>query len=103
MRRGGPVSAASEVLLDGCAALDEIDFCWSAKLRAPSGSSEDDCSGRLKPYGCRLVAVRRSVWGDPASAAAEALLDERGAWAEMPRLAAMADVIVLACVQVFLS
>lgn len=60
-------------------------------------------TGRLKPFGCRLAAVRRSAWGSPASAAAEALLDERGEWPELPRLAATADIIVLACVQVLIS
>jgi len=54
---------------------------------------------RLKPFGCRLAAVRRSAWGGPAGTAAEALLDEMGAWADLPRLAADADVLVLACVQ----
>lgn len=47
--------------------------------------------------------MRRSAWGSPASAKAEGLLDERGAWSELPRLAAMADIIVLACVQVLFA
>jgi hypothetical protein len=55
---------------------------------------------RLKPFGCRLAVVRRSAWGGPADAVAEALLDEMGAWADLPGLAAAADVLVLACVQV---
>ena len=56
--------------------------------------------GRLKPFGCQIAAVRRSAWGTAADAEREALLDEAGAWGDLPRLAAAADIVVLACVQV---
>jgi len=84
----------------GCALLT----CWGGLSRArcllPRVPAPTAVRRRLKPFGCRLAAVRRSAWGGPADAAVEALLDETGAWADLPRLAAAADVLVLACVQV---
>ena len=58
------------------------------------------CSaGRLRPFGVRLMAVRRSAWGQAPDQAAEALLDGKGAWGDLPRFAAEADVIIVACSQ----
>jgi phosphoglycerate dehydrogenase-like enzyme len=55
---------------------------------------------RLQPFGVRLMAVRRSAWSAHApDQDAQAALAAKGAWADMPRLAADADIIVLACSQ----
>ncbi|EIE22438.1 hypothetical protein COCSUDRAFT_37061 [Coccomyxa subellipsoidea C-169] len=54
---------------------------------------------RLRPFGARVTAVRRSSWGQAADASAEALLDDKGGWGDMRRFAAGADVIIVACSQ----
>lgn len=43
--------------------------------------------------------MRRSSWGQPADASAEALLYDKGAWSDMHRFAAAADIIIVACSQ----
>ena len=55
--------------------------------------------GRLRPFGVRATAVRRSAWGQAPDQASEALLDGKGAWGDLPRFAAEADIIVVACSQ----
>ncbi|BDA43435.1 Glyoxylate reductase [Coccomyxa sp. Obi] len=54
---------------------------------------------RLRPFGARVMAVRRSAWGQAADASAEALLDRKGAWSDMASFAADADIIIVACSQ----
>lgn len=54
---------------------------------------------RLRPFGTKVVAIRRSAWGQAADASAEALLDRKGAWSDMASLAADADIIIVACSQ----
>lgn len=51
---------------------------------------------RLKPFGVRVTAVRRSAW--QGEHPAEALLDHQGGWEDLPSLAVNADIVVLACV-----
>lgn len=46
-----------------------------------------------------MLGVRRSAWGRKADTAAQQLLHERAAWADMHRVAAQADIIVVACSQ----
>ena len=54
-------------------------------------------SCRLKPFGAELRAVRRSPW--EGTHPAEALLDHRGTWADLPSLVSGADILVLTCAQ----
>ncbi len=48
---------------------------------------------RLKPFGVRLIGVRRSEWGDPLDGSA-ALLDERALWPQLQRWLPEADLVV---------
>ncbi len=54
---------------------------------------------RLRPFGTKVLALRRSAWGQAADASAEALLDRKGAWSDMASFAADADIIIVACSQ----
>jgi len=47
----------------------------------------------LKPFGVRLIGVRRSDWDDPADGSA-ALLDERALWPQLQRWLPEADLVV---------
>ena len=46
-----------------------------------------------------ITAVRRSAWGKPEDAAAEAALDAKGLWGQMSSLTGQADIIILATSQ----
>ena len=46
-----------------------------------------------------ITAVRRSAWGKPVDAAAEAALDAKGLWGQMSSLTGQADIIILATSQ----
>ncbi|KAK9798534.1 hypothetical protein WJX73_010930 [Symbiochloris irregularis] len=52
---------------------------------------------RLKPFGVKLLAVRRSPWQGEHEA--EALLDERGSWEDLPSFAARSQLMILTCSQ----
>ena len=65
--------------------------------RLTKGICERRC--RLKPFGVRLAAVRRSAWDQAGEAGAEALLDAKGSWSNMGSLTAEADIVIVACSQ----
>ncbi|KAK9830334.1 hypothetical protein WJX72_011101 [[Myrmecia] bisecta] len=52
---------------------------------------------RLKPFGCKLTAVRRSPWAGQSPH--EADLEAKGTWLDLYPMAAAADLIVLTCAQ----
>lgn len=69
------------------------------------GSIAKELIARLRAFGVTITALRRRPrWGagagDPAAAAAEAALSDRGCWpADTARLAAGADLVVVTCHQ----
>jgi phosphoglycerate dehydrogenase-like enzyme len=48
---------------------------------------------RLKPFGMRMIAVRRSQWDEPPVGPAQ-LLDQRAQWPQLQRCLPEADIIV---------
>jgi hypothetical protein len=55
---------------------------------------------RLKPFGVRLLAVRKGEWGRAGEEAAQGLLDDRGGPADLARLAGQADILAVTVAQV---
>lgn len=55
---------------------------------------------RLQPFGCLLLCVRRSPWGQqPTEAVLEQQLHGTGTWQDLHTMAAKADIIAMTCSQ----
>ena len=85
----GLVSWNHVLLLLRCCITSASCFCRRNQQR--------DVGCRLKAFGVRLLAVRRSPW--KGEHGAEELLDDRGSWQDLPSLASSADLVILTCVQ----